>query len=110
MTTHGGAIGDVLQAPNAPIEAIWFPLSGMVSTLRPLENDGMVEVDAAGAEGFVGLEVIMGMPTTVDTWMVQSPGRFARLDAPFFIDTMEREPSLREAARRYAASVMAVRG
>jgi CRP-like cAMP-binding protein len=110
MTAHGGAIGDVLQPPDAPIEAVWFPLSGLVSTLRPLEKDGMVEVDAAGAEGFLGHELVFGLHSTPDTWLVQSPGRFARLDAQVFADALERDVMLREAARRYTAAVMAVRG
>ena len=110
MTAHGGTIGDVLQAPDVPIEAVWFPLAGLVSTLRPLENDGMVEVDAAGTEGFLGLELVLGLRRTPDTWLVQSPGRFARLDAQFFAELLERDVMLREAARRYTAAVMAVRG
>jgi CRP-like cAMP-binding protein len=110
MTVHGGAVGDVLQAPNTPVEAVWFPLSGMVSTMRPLENDGMVEVDATGIEGFLGLEVVLGLPTTADTWLVQSPGRFARVDAHVFTELLERDAAFRDAAGRYTATVIAVRG
>ncbi|HEX3549118.1 MAG TPA: Crp/Fnr family transcriptional regulator [Candidatus Elarobacter sp.] len=110
MTCHGGGIGDVLHAPDAPIEAVWFPLSGIVSTLRPLDGDVNVEVDASGAEGFLGAELLLGARWTPDTWVVQSPGRFARLDAPVFIDALDRDPSLREATSRYLAAVGAVRG
>jgi CRP-like cAMP-binding protein len=110
MTVHGGSMGDVLQNANTVIEAVWFPLSGMVSTLRPLEKDTMVEVDAAGTEGFVGIEIVLGLRTTPDTWMVQSPGRFARLDAQAFLDALDRDNGLCETSRRYAAAVMAVRG
>ena len=110
MTAHGGGIGDVLQPPNARIDAVWFPLSGLVSTLRPLEGDSNVEVDASGAEGFLGLELVLGSRTTADTWIVQSPGRFARLDAQIFLDALERDPALNEAARRYFAAVREIRG
>jgi CRP-like cAMP-binding protein len=110
MTVHGGGIGDVLQPANASVDAVWFPLSGIVSTLRPLENDTNVEVDASGAEGFLGVELIFGSRWTPDTWLVQSPGRFARLDAQVFVDAFERDAALRDAARRYGAAVMAVRG
>lgn len=110
LTAHGGGIGDVLQSAGSPLEAVWFPLSGMVSTLRPLENDQMVEVDAAGAEGFLGLEALLGMSHSTDTWMVQSPGRFARLEAALFQELLDRDEQLRQAARRYAAAVIAVRG
>ncbi len=110
MTAHGGGIGDLLQAADKPIEAVWFPLSGLISTLRPLQNDALVEVDAAGAEGFVGHELVFGRRTSPDVWLVQSPGRFARLDAQVFVEALERDVVLRETARRYTAAVMAIRG
>ncbi|MEA2721166.1 MAG: hypothetical protein QOJ39_3030 [Candidatus Eremiobacteraeota bacterium] len=110
MTAHGGGIGDVLQPPNSAIDAVWFPLSGIVSTLRPLEGDTNVEVDAAGAEGFLGIELVLGARRTPDTWIVQSPGRFARLDTQVFIDALDRDPILRDAARRYVCAVQAIRG
>jgi CRP-like cAMP-binding protein len=110
MTAHGGGIGDVLQPPGSPIDAVWFPLSGIVSTLRPLEGDTNVEVDAAGAEGFLGIELVLGSRRTPDTWIVQSPGRFARLDSQVFLDALERDPSLRDGARRYVSAVQAIRG
>jgi CRP-like cAMP-binding protein len=110
MTVHGGGIGDVLQQPNAPIEAVWFPLSGFVSTLRPLDGDALVEVDAAGAEGFLGTELVLGTLRTPDAWIVQSPGRFARLEPQVFLDALERDGAFREAARRYTAATQAIRG
>ena len=110
MTSHGGGIGDVLQPPDAAIDAVWFPMSGIVSTLRPLEGDTNVEIDVTGAEGFLGIELVLGARRTPDTWIVQSPGRFARLDAQVFLDTLERDPVLREAGRRYLAASRAIRG
>jgi CRP-like cAMP-binding protein len=110
MTVQGGGLGDVLQRPNAPIEAVWFPLSGFVSSLRPLEGNSLVEVDAAGREGFLGTELVLGMQRTPDTWIVQSPGRFARLDVQVFLESMERDAAFRESARRYVAALQAIRG
>ena len=110
MTAHGGGIGDVLQPPNAHIDAVWFPFSGIVSTLRPLEGDTNVEVDASGAEGFLGIELVLGARTTPDTWIVQSPGRFGRLDAQVFLDALERDAVLHASARRYVSAVQAIRG
>ena len=52
----------------------------------------------------------MGVKRTPDTWIVQSPGRFARLDGGVFLDALERDTGLRESARRYYAAVIAVRG
>lgn len=110
LTAHGGGIGDVLQPPDSVIDAVWFPLSGIVSTLRPLEGETNVEVDAAGAEGFLGTELVIGARSTPDTWIVQSPGRFARLDAQLFLDALDRDDALRDASRRYLTAVREVRG
>jgi CRP-like cAMP-binding protein len=110
MTAHGGGIGDVLQPANTAVDAVWFPLSGIVSTLRRLENDTNVEVDATGSEGFVGIELVLGARQTPDTWLVQSPGRFARLDAQIFLEVLERDGSVRDAAYRYLTTILAVRG
>jgi CRP-like cAMP-binding protein len=110
MTVHGGGIGDVLQPADSAIEAVWFPLSGIVSTLRPLEGETNVEIDVTGAEGFLGIELLLGTRTTPDTWIVQSPGRFARLDAQVFRDALERDAGLREAGRRYVSAARAIRG
>lgn len=110
MTAHGGGIGDVLQPADTAIDAVWFPLSGIVSTLRRLENDTNVEVDATGAEGFLGIELVLGARLTPDTWLVQSPGRFARLDAQIFCEVLERDGVLRDAALRYVTTTIAVRG
>lgn len=110
LTAHDGAIGDVLQQPDARIDAVWFPLSGLVSTLRPLEGDTNVEVDAVGSDGFLGLEIALGSTHCIDMWMVQSPGRFARLEENVFREAIERDPALRKAVRRYGTAIFAVRG
>jgi CRP-like cAMP-binding protein len=110
LTVHAGGIGDVLQPANAAIDGVWFPLSGIVSTLRPLDGDSNVEVDASGAEGFLGAELVLGSRWTPDAWIVQSPGRFARLDVQIFADALESDSALTQASRRYLAALRAVRG
>jgi CRP-like cAMP-binding protein len=110
MTVHNGVLGDILQREDTPIEAVWFPLSGLVSTVRTLEGDANVEVDAAGADGFLGIELLLGGTTSSDCWMVQSPGRFGRINARTFADMLTREAGLRHAMTAYARNVIAMRG
>jgi CRP-like cAMP-binding protein len=110
MSVHVGSLGDVLQTAGEPIQAAWFPLSGLVSSVRRLDSESGVEVDAAGAEGFVGIELLLGGTVSPDAWTVQSPGRFARLEAQAFAEAVDREPALRRRALAYATAVLAVRG
>ena len=53
---------------------------------------------------------MLGSRRTPDTWIVQSPGRFARLDAQIFLEALERDALLRDSARRYVSAVQAIRG
>ena len=65
----------------------------------------------APSKGFLGIELVIGArDARRRPGSVQSPGRFARLDAHVFLDVLECDPSLRDAARRYAAAVQAIRG
>jgi CRP-like cAMP-binding protein len=49
-----------LHEPEQPIEAAYFPESGMVSLIARLEDGAAQEVGIVGREGVVGLAVALG--------------------------------------------------
>src|SRR5262245_66178915 len=46
--------GLVLQEQEAPVEQVYFPLSGVISLMSVLEGGAMVEMAMVGREGVVG--------------------------------------------------------
>lgn len=92
----------VLQVPNEPITAVYFPESGWVSMLALLVDGGAAEVGLIGREGMLGLPVFFGAETSTLESMVQGGGTALRLGAGAFREELERTPSLQSLLLRYA--------
>lgn len=65
----------VLHEPGEPIQAVYFPLVGVVSVLADLGADQVVETATVGREGVVGISVFLGADTPTERSLVQVPGR-----------------------------------
>ena len=91
----------VLYAPGEPVEATYFPESGTVSMLAPLEGGELLEVGMIGREGLVGLPVILGTDSMINEAMVQLPGTALRIRASTLRDVLERSAALQALLLRY---------
>ncbi|MFH9424908.1 Crp/Fnr family transcriptional regulator [Streptomyces sp. NPDC017529] len=76
-------VGDVLYRPGERIDALWFPLVGVVSIVAEMDGP-TVEVATVGDEGMVGLPVFLGSGTPTEQAVCQVPGRGLRMDADRF--------------------------
>jgi CRP-like cAMP-binding protein len=92
----------VLHAPGQPIEVVYFPETGWVSTLAYMEDGDAAEVGQIGNEGMVGLPLLLGAECDDLEAMVQAPGTALRIDAQAFREDLERIPALRTLLLRYA--------
>jgi CRP-like cAMP-binding protein len=75
------ALGDILHMPEDTIEYIYFPTTSLISLLAMLEDGETVEAGVVGAEGFVGVSVALGVPTTTTQSLVQGAGDAMRIKA-----------------------------
>src|SRR3979409_2114817 len=50
----------VLFEPGAPIDAIYFPMDGVISLVTALQDGNIVEVATIGNEGIVGVPHVTG--------------------------------------------------
>jgi len=91
-----------LHAPEEPITAIYFPETGYVSRLAPMEDGDSAEVGLIGPEGMTGLPVLLGGDSDSFESMVQVPGTALRIDAAAFREALDNIPSLRAHLLRYA--------
>src|SRR3954452_5199325 len=92
----------VLQMPDEPITAVFFPETGFVSMLAEMEDGDAAEAGLVGPEGMVGLPLLLGADRDDLEAMVQAPGSFLRMEAEAFREALEDIPAFRTLLLRYA--------
>jgi CRP-like cAMP-binding protein len=90
-----------LHAPDRLIELVYFPESGMVSMVAPLEGGELIEVGIVGNEGMVGLPIVLGDESASTEAMVQMHGAALSLPATTLVEALERSPVLKALLLRY---------
>jgi CRP-like cAMP-binding protein len=101
LTTMFLALKTPLWKPDEPIEAVYFPTTGVASVLSLTTDGDAVEVGTIGNEGFVGLPVFLGAETSPGLAYSQVPGYAERMGVLEFRHEAERDGTLRHALRRY---------
>lgn len=74
----------VLLRRGEPIEAVWFLDDAVTSTVVDTREGTTIEVGMMGAEGFVGLSLVLGTEVSNSTVVVQMSGRAHRMRAEDF--------------------------
>lgn len=75
------ARGSILSQPDEPITRLHFPESGLVSVIGVYSDGSTIEMAAVGREGCIGLPALFGGKLATARYIVQVPGRIARIDA-----------------------------
>jgi len=97
-------IKTVLFEPGQRIDAVHFPLDGVVSLVTPLEDGAIVEVATVGNEGVVGVPLVSGGSLAVRA-ISQVPGRALRMEAESFLVELERRRALWEVVQNYTSAL-----
>jgi len=66
--------GQVLHQRGQHIDAVLFPLVGVVSIVADLDSDLVVETATIGREGMVGISVYFNSTVPTERALVQVPG------------------------------------
>ena len=90
----------VMQA-DTPIKVVIFPETCVVSMISILEDGAQIEVGVVGAEGFVGMPLLLGVNTSPMEAMVQVSGTLLRLPASGLRQALADAPSLQGLMLRY---------
>ena len=72
-------VGMQLLVPSAPVEYIYFPVSGLVSVDALTERGESVEVGVIGREGFSGVYGLLGHDQGAHSVIMQGPGSGLRI-------------------------------
>jgi CRP-like cAMP-binding protein len=98
--------GQILHEPGLPVNALYFPTSGIVSLVQDLSDTEVAEVATVGREGMTGLSVFLGATDPPERAVVQITGHALRISAPDFV-AVSAEPNgdLQVMLRRYAQAM-----
>ncbi|MCR4302025.1 MAG: Crp/Fnr family transcriptional regulator [Sulfuricaulis sp.] len=99
--------GDVLCEPGKTLRHVYFPNSGIISLLTPLDGHDSVEVGLVGREGMAGIGLFLGSSVSPVQMLVQGSGIATRMKAASFRNEIKRNPVLQRELNRYLYAFMA---
>jgi CRP-like cAMP-binding protein len=97
--------GTVIGHADAPIEFAYFVHCGLVSLIKTLADGQSIEVGTVGAEGLVGLPVVLSRGHALTDYVVAVSGVASRITARQLRDEMNRDQDLATLLRQYAQEV-----
>jgi CRP-like cAMP-binding protein len=103
--------GQVLYEPGLSINAVHFPIQGMVSLVHEFSSGEVVEVATVGREGMTGISVFLGAAGPSERATVQISGRALRIPTPDFQRQIAtRDRPLETMLRRYTQAMFSQLG
>lgn len=97
--------GDILYERGAPITALHFPTTGMVSVVHEFTRGEVVEIATVGREGMTGISVFLGAAAATERATVQIAGRALRLTTADFERLGHVRAALSPMLRRYTLAM-----
>ena len=98
--------GEVLHDPGARIRHVYFPTGGFISLISTLDGRPKLEVGLVGAEGMLGVSLLLGVNVAPLRALVQGAGSALRMDAAKFSRQLARTPVLEQELKRYLYVLM----
>ena len=92
----------IMFEPNAPIENVYFPLTGLGSLVTVFNDGASFEAMTVGREGFIGLPVFHGVKASRTRGMCQVSGDFLEMPVRAFLTAILKTPELVASLHRYA--------
>ena len=83
------------------IDAVYFPLTCMVSLLVTTDGSPQVEVATIGREGVVGASELIQAQGAMGLNLVQLPGLALRIESGAFLKLLDAQPSVRILAHQH---------
>jgi CRP-like cAMP-binding protein len=90
-----------LEAPNQPIQFVYFMEEGMASVVAELPGRGAIEVGVIGREGMTGLALVQGDSQSPFETFVQCAGSALRIESEYLVSAQSSSPALHAIFLRY---------
>jgi CRP-like cAMP-binding protein len=98
---------NVLFEQGQAMGHVYFPITGMISLLRKMDDHTVVEIGAVGCEGMVGLPVFLGAGTSDSLCRVQVTGEAWRVSSEAFLKLAHANDGFSGAVGTYTAASLA---
>jgi CRP-like cAMP-binding protein len=92
-----------IHQQDAPLPHVYFPKSGVLSSVIASAEGGVVEAATIGNEGMVGIPALLGLDFTTAAVTSQVPGESLRIPTPSFVQALKQSGPLDVLLRRYIA-------
>ena len=102
--------GQVVCDVNTPIEYVYFPEVGVISSLSVMADGSAVETATIGPEGMAGMAVFHGVDIVPEHAFVQVPGEGYRMRADALRSLLPSAPTLSALLHRYAVGLFTLVG
>jgi CRP-like cAMP-binding protein len=99
--------GLVLQEQEAPVEKVYFPVSGVISLISVMQGGEVVETAMVGCEGAVGAFGGLGPWNAFTRGVVRLPGIAAVIPVPHFQAAVGQSTHIRNLVLRYKEAMLA---
>ncbi len=97
---------ETLAEMGTRVEYVYFPLTGVISIVRPAEDGTYIETATVGREGIAGIAILFGGEWSPARLEVQVPGSFLRIHAEIFRGLLDDLPSLESLVGKYVLSYL----
>lgn len=91
---------------DAAVDAIYFPLSCMISLLVTTEGEARMELATIGREGVVGAVELMQDQGAMGMNLIQIPGTALRITSNAFLAEINSRPALNKIIQRYQYALL----
>jgi CRP-like cAMP-binding protein len=93
---------DMLAEPGRPMDRVYFPMDGIISTLTVLGEGGAVEAATVGWEGMAGVEIFLGAGGPDNVQLIcQVSGEAYTMEAHEFREATRVDGPFRAIVERY---------
>jgi CRP-like cAMP-binding protein len=100
----------VLLEPGDIMRYVYFPSSGILSSLIVLDDGGVVEIATIGNEGMADITAMFGQDEAVHRLLVQVPGQALRMPTMTFQRLLRESPTLQAIIGRYLRALFTLVG
>ena len=96
-------LSKVICIAEEPIEFLYFPTDGFLSTVQSLDEHPPLEVGMIGREGILGAEVVLGIKKNLFGALVQGCGSAWKIEKEDFLVLMKDHVELQTLLQSYLA-------